>query len=152
MSIARTSFPLTSHSARLVCAGFGLIDTLVALTLLAISLLGITGGVHYALRATHATLLQTQAIDLIADLAEDLRSIHAPDEVPTLLSDWQARVQQALPSRDFEPPRLTRNSLDQIGSNALPWLSVEMGWRGLSGTRDGSLMLPVTSPGTEALP
>jgi Tfp pilus assembly protein PilV len=133
------------------CAGFGLIDTLIALTLLAISLLGISGGVHYALRATHATLLQTQAVDLIADLTEDLHAV-APDEAPTLLSDWQARVRQTLPARDFEPPRLIRNQLDQIGSNALPWLNVEMQWKGLSGTRDGSLMLPVTSPGAGALP
>ena len=61
-------------------------------------------------------------------------------------------MRQTLPARDFEPPRLIRNQLDQIGSNALPWLNVEMQWKGLSGTRDGSLMLPVTSPGAGALP
>jgi hypothetical protein len=150
MPAARTFLSFASGGA-MNCAGFGLIDTLIALTLLAISLLGISGGVHYALRATHATLLQTQAVDLIADLTEDLHAV-APDEAPTLLSDWQARVRQTLPARDFEPPRLIRNQLDQIGSNALPWLNVEMQWKGLSGTRDGSLMLPVTSPGAGALP
>jgi Tfp pilus assembly protein PilV len=131
-------------------AGFGLIDTLIALTLLAVSLLGVSGGVHYALRATHATLLQTQAVDLIADLTEDLHWVNA-DDLPALLSGWQVRVQQALPARDFAPPRLTRVSAGS-GAHALAWLDVEMGWNGLAGTRDGALSLPVTTPGSENLP
>jgi hypothetical protein len=143
--------PLTTHSQRLQHRGFGLIDTLIALTLLAISLLGISGGVHYALRTAHATLLQTQAIDLVADLAEDLHSV-APDEVHALLSGWRARVQQSLPARDFDPPRLMRAELARGGAEPMTWFDVEIGWKGVFGSLDGSLLVPVTSPGSEALP
>jgi Tfp pilus assembly protein PilV len=137
-------------SIRVHCAGFGLIDTLVALTLLAVSLLGISGGVHYALRATQATLLQTQAVDLIADLSEDLHSVAAP-EVASLLSEWQVRVQRSLPARDFAPPRLTRVDSGQEGVASMAWINIEMQWNGLSGARNGVLTLPVTAPGAEAL-
>jgi len=147
MRAAHPSVPLLPG-----CAGFGLIDTLTALTLLAVSLLGICGGAQYALRATHATLLQTQALDLIADLAEDLHSATTPDEVPALLSSWQVRVQRILPARDFDPPRLTRAQLKRSDTDTLAWFNVEMGWIGLGGTRDGLLSLPVASPGAEAVP
>ena len=142
---------LTAGSQRLHHGGFGLIDTLIALTLLAISLLGISGGVHYALRTAHATLLQTQAIDLVADLAEDLHSV-APDQVHALLAGWQARVQQSLPARDFDPPRLMRAQMARGDAEPMTWFDVEIGWKGVSGALDGSLLLPVTSPGSGTLP
>jgi len=138
--------------ALLRCRGFGLIDTLIALSLLAVSLLGISGGVHYALRATHATLLQTQAVDLIADLAEDLHSVKVPGEVSALLADWQLRVRRTLPARDFEPPRLTRVSLNPGAPDALAWFDVQLEWNNLRGMHDGSLSLPVTSPGAGTMP
>ena len=131
-------------------AGFGLIDTLTALTLLAISLLGVSGGVHYALRATHAALLQTQAVDLIADLAEDLHLATTDDALPSLMTEWQERVRQTLPARDFDPPLLSRAQIG-AGPEPLAWTNVEMGWNNLHGTHDGSLLLPVTSPGSGAL-
>jgi hypothetical protein len=131
--------------------GFGLIDTLIALTLLAVSLLGISGGVQYALRTSHATLLQTQAIDLVADLAEDLHSVK-PEQVPALLVDWQSRARQSLPARDFEPPQLSRAQLARGDAEPIAWLDVQMGWKSLSGAHDGALRLPVTSPGAEGLP
>jgi Tfp pilus assembly protein PilV len=146
MILSSTLLPVTR------CAGFGLTDTLVALTLLAVGLLGVSGGVHYALRATHATLLQTRAVDLVADLAEDLHSATASGELPALLSGWQARVQQVLPARDFSPPRLTQARLKQSDAASVAWINVEMEWNGPAGTRDGSLLLPVTSPGAQALP
>jgi Tfp pilus assembly protein PilV len=130
--------------------GFGLIDTLIALTLLAVSLLGISGGVNHALRTAHATLLQTRAIDLVADLAEDLHSV-SPEQAPALLADWRTRVRQSLPTRDFDPPQLARVQLAR-GDSQVSWFDVHMGWKGLSGARDGALRLPVTSPGAEALP
>jgi hypothetical protein len=133
-----------------VHGGFGLIDALVALTLLAVCLLGIGGGVHYALRSTQAALLQTQAVDLIADLSEDLHSVEA-SEVPSLLSEWRARVRRNLPARNFAPPRITRIDLGQQGQASLAWVNVEMQWNGPSGVRDGALSLPVTAPGAEAL-
>ncbi|HXC57805.1 MAG TPA: hypothetical protein VN645_00730 [Steroidobacteraceae bacterium] len=132
-------------------AGFGLIDTLTALTLLAVSLLGVSGGVHYALRATHATLLQTRAADLIADLAEDLHLVTAAKELPALMSDWQQRVRQTLPARDFDPPLLSHAQIGADGPAALTWTNVEIGWNNLRGAHDGSLLLPVTSPGSGEL-
>lgn len=150
MTAVRIPLSLESHIEG-NCAGFGLIDTLVALTLLAICLLGISGGVHFALRTTQATLRQTQAVDLVADLTEDLHAV-APDEASASVADWQARVRELLPPRDFEPPRLTLNHLERIGSDTLPWIEVEMPWKGLTGKREGSLLLPVTSPGAGALP
>jgi hypothetical protein len=34
----------------------------------------------------------------------------------------------------------------------MAWFDVDIGWKGVSGAPDGSLLLPVTSPGSEALP
>ena len=106
--------------------GFGLIDTLTALTLLAVSL-------------------------LVADLAEDLHLATAAEQLPALLSDWQLRVRQTLPARDFDPPLLSHAQIGTDGPEALAWTNVEMGWNNLRGTHDGSLLLPVTSPGSGTL-
>jgi Tfp pilus assembly protein PilV len=70
--------------------GVGLIDTLVALTLLALSLLGASTALIRTLGANRAAALQTTAVDLAADLAEDLRA-----GIP--VTDWSHRVAAQLP-------------------------------------------------------
>jgi Tfp pilus assembly protein PilV len=78
-------------------AGFGLIDTLVALLLLSVALLGVGTSLIQSMRASHAATLQTLAVDLAADLAEDLQSARTDAEVTAAIDNWQLRVPAALP-------------------------------------------------------
>ena len=85
------------RSGRDVQCGVGLIDTLVALTLLALSLLGASTSLIRTLAANHAAALQSTAVDLAADLAEDMRMGPAPGDEAVLIQDWNRRVAAALP-------------------------------------------------------
>jgi hypothetical protein len=80
-----------------VQCGVGLIDTLVALTLLALSLLGAGTSLIRTLAANHAAALQSTAVDLAADLAEDMRTGPAPGAEAMLIQDWNRRVATELP-------------------------------------------------------
>jgi hypothetical protein len=86
---------------RSVQCGVGLIDTLVALTLLALSLLGASTTLIKTLAANRAAALQTTAVDLAADLAED-RHLGPSLGGLALLQDWNRRVAEYLPIG--EPP------------------------------------------------
>jgi Tfp pilus assembly protein PilV len=85
------------RSGRDVQCGVGLIDTLVALTLLALSLLGASTSLIRTLAANHAAALQSTAVDLAADLAEDMRTAPAPSDEAVLIQDWHRRVAATLP-------------------------------------------------------
>jgi type II secretory pathway pseudopilin PulG len=85
-----------SRTRRGAQSGVGLIDTLVALTLLALSLLGASSTLVRTLAANRAAALQTTAVDLAADLAEDRRAGSSLlDEAA--VRDWNRRVAMALP-------------------------------------------------------
>ncbi|MEO8307825.1 MAG: hypothetical protein ABI616_07265 [Pseudomonadota bacterium] len=77
--------------------GIGLIDTLVALTLLAFSLLGASTTLIRTLGANRAAALQTTAVDLAADLAEDQRAGSSLFDETSLIEDWRSRVAAQLP-------------------------------------------------------
>jgi Tfp pilus assembly protein PilV len=94
-----------SRTGRNVQGGAGLIDTLVALTLLAWSLLGAGTTLVRTLGADRAAALQTTAVDLAADLAEEKRSVLAPDIDLDTVQRWQRRVSLELP--DARPPDQT---------------------------------------------
>lgn len=84
-------------------AGFAMVDVLVAMLLLAVTLTGACATLVQTMRATHAALLATRAVDLAADLSEELRQAASPDETSVLLADWRSRVATALPVAGLAP-------------------------------------------------
>lgn len=86
-----------SRTGRGVQCGAGLIDTLVALTLLALSLLGASTALIRTLAANRAAALQTTAVDLAADLAEDQRAGSTILNAASLVEVWRNRVATELP-------------------------------------------------------
>lgn len=84
-------------------AGFAMIDVLVAMLLLAVALTGACATLVQTMRATHAALLATRAVDLAADLSEELRQAASLDETRVLLADWRSRVATALPVAGLAP-------------------------------------------------
>jgi hypothetical protein len=100
-----------SRRARSVQRGAGLIDTLVALTLLAFSLLGASTTLIRTLTANHAAALQTTAVDLAADLAEDRRAGSDLFDEADLIQSWQRRVAAELPGANPLEQTLTASDV-----------------------------------------
>jgi type II secretory pathway pseudopilin PulG len=72
--------------------GFALVETVVAMLLLAVGLFGAAASLIRGQVEVRATLLATRAADLAADLAEQLRT-GAPDSSAELrLGQWQRTV------------------------------------------------------------
>jgi hypothetical protein len=80
-----------------------MVDVLVALLLLALTLTGACVTLIQAMRSTHGALLATRAVDLAADLAEELRVAASDAEAATLLSEWRARAASVLPAAGPAP-------------------------------------------------
>jgi Tfp pilus assembly protein PilV len=121
-------------------AGFGLVDALVALALLAVTLLGACGSLHFALRATRAASWQARAADLLADLDEDLQRVDPTQPAATRLQAWRTRVQQDLPAgvvSAMDPRALV------IGESGIQWLDLRLAWNGMPGGPGDSLQLPL---------
>jgi prepilin-type N-terminal cleavage/methylation domain-containing protein len=76
--------------------GFALTESLVALVLLGMGLLGAASTMIREQAQLRATLLATQAADLAADLAEQLRAIPTTSARDGLLATWQQSVQTGL--------------------------------------------------------
>jgi hypothetical protein len=93
-------------------AGFAMLDVLVALLLLAVTLTGACATLVQTMRATHGALLATQAVDLAADLIEELHDATSATQVDALLAAWRARVSASLPVAGMEP--------DEFAALALP--------------------------------
>ena len=75
--------------------GASLVESLLALFLLATATLGTLAGFSWAVRADHAALLRMRAVDLASDAAERLRAV-----APGLAWDgagWQRDVALLLP-------------------------------------------------------
>ena len=66
------------HASTDTPGGFTLVETLVALLVLAVGLLGLAHLYVECLRATHAALLRSRAVTLSADLAERIRANRDP--------------------------------------------------------------------------
>lgn len=78
-------------------AGFALAETLVAVLLLAVALLGAAAALAEALNAQHLALLHTRAADLAADLGEALRPAPAADDLAAEIRAWRRESQATLP-------------------------------------------------------
>jgi len=76
--------------------GFAMIDALIALLLFAVGLLAACAALVHGMRATHGAVLGGRAVDMAADLAEDIRGVDA-DAAGAAFTAWQARVEAALP-------------------------------------------------------
>lgn len=80
-----------------------MIDVLVALLLLAVSLAGACATLIQTMRATHGALLTTRAVDLAADLTEELRGATSVTEAGMMVEAWRGRVRAILPVRGLAP-------------------------------------------------
>lgn len=121
-------------------AGFGLVDALVALALLAMTLLGACGALHFALRATRAATWQTRAVDLLADLDEDLQHADPARPDAARLQTWRARLPRELPAGDVSA--IDARSL-VIGEARIQWLDLRLAWNGTPGRPIETLQLPL---------
>lgn len=131
---------IRNHPIAHSSAGFGLVDALVALALLAVTLLGACGSLHFALRATRSAAWQSRAIDLVADLDEDLQ--HTGPALPPAaqLESWRSRLRQELPAAGIAA--LDRRSL-VVGELETTWLDLQLAWNGMPGEARDFLRLPL---------
>jgi type IV pilus modification protein PilV len=143
---------MDTTTPRSLSAGFGLVEALVALLLLAIATIGAGAAMVASLAAQRAALLRTQAADLAADLAEALRS--APDAAAqdAEIRSWQALVQTRLPRAQSEAERLPSSQ------SAAPPMQLPAGFRISLQWRDGRepspamLTLPIATATFRDLP
>ncbi len=74
-------------------SGFSLLELLISLAIFAIGILGLVTLQSVSIKMTHDIALQNTALELSSSLIEQLRVAGAP----TVLPDWQERVQETLP-------------------------------------------------------
>jgi hypothetical protein len=120
--------------------GFGLVDALVGLSLLAVTLLGACGSLHFALRATRSAAWQARAVDLVADLNEDLQHDDPALPLTDRLESWRQRLRQDLPSGEIsamDPRNLV------AGATGINWFDLRLAWNGTPGGPRETLELPV---------
>lgn len=89
-----------------------MLDVLVALLLLAVTLSGACATLIQAMRASHGALLATRAVDLAADLSEQLQDATSEQQAQAMLTDWRARVAAQLPVAGMAPEEYA--SLDAL--------------------------------------
>lgn len=78
-------------------AGQSLLDALVALLLVATTLLGAATALVRGIAASRGAALQTSAVDLVADLSEQLRASD-PTGQSSLVENWTRSAADVLPS------------------------------------------------------
>lgn len=91
--------------------GFALLETLIALLLFAMGLLGACSALTASLRATHRALLASRAVDLAADYVEDLHAAAADADLDLLLATAQQQARTSLPATEQQ----TALQLMQVG-------------------------------------
>lgn len=125
-------------------AGFGLIDALVALALLAVTLLGACGSLHFAMRANRAAAWQSQAVDLVADLDEDLQQSGTAGSQAAQLETWRLRLQRDLPAAQVAGLQARRVA---AGAASIDWIDVTLAWNATPGMRRQTLEVPLAQAG-----
>jgi type II secretory pathway pseudopilin PulG len=132
-------------------AGFALVDVLVALLLLAIVITGACATLIHTMRVTRDALLATEAVDLAADLAEELRTVGSITQARELLPAWRERVRRALPvaglgAEDLATLVLAGPVDDPGGYDGPGRHEVRLRWRASTAGGMRELILPVTIP------
>jgi hypothetical protein len=127
--------------------GFAMLDVLVALMLLALTLTAACMTLVQTLRATHDALLATRAVDLAADLSEELKRIQAPGDLDPLLAELRERLRGTLPVAGIAPedmaslaPFINPDDAEPLPQDSVRLLTLR--WRGARGTVE-ELQLPV---------
>jgi hypothetical protein len=80
-----------------------MIDVLVALLLLALALTGACATLVQTMHSTHSAFLATRAVDLAADITEQLHGVSSNTEANALVAAWRTRVSTELPVVGMEP-------------------------------------------------
>jgi Tfp pilus assembly protein PilV len=118
--------------------GFAMLEVLIALLLFAVALLGSCASLVHGMRAAHSALLLTRAVDLAADLAEDVRGLPAGGEVDAAVAQWHERVGSALPVSSADFAGATTVTADPLS----PQLDLWLRWRDPSAGASQELQLP----------
>lgn len=121
-------------------SGFALTEALVALLLLAFALLGAGAALVDSLAGQRAAMLQVRAADLVADLAEALRSApDAPGATEEVLA-WQAAARRQLPQA--EPLAMPRAPVPS-GALLPAAFDIRLQWRDPQQPAPVQLVLPL---------
>lgn len=130
-----------------------MVDVLFALLLLAVVLTGTCATLIQAMRATHAALLTTRAVDLAADLAEELRGVSAASQLEPLVSAWRERVSASLPVTGMSPDEYGALVAVPPGAHGAPEQAVRhrvrLRWRDAVDGTVRELALPVAIQSVE---
>lgn len=127
-----------------------MLDVLVALLLLAVVLTGTCATLIQAVRSSGDALRATRAVDLVADLTEELRGAGSTAQAEAVLASWRNRVPTVLPVGEMEPEEfasLARSSLEPAEDAATPVsapLLLRLRWLG-AGSEPRELVLPVAA-------
>lgn len=126
-----------------------MIDVLVALLLLALTLAGACALLVNTMRSTRSALLTTRAVDLAADLAEDLLAAGAATPSAQQLASWRAQVAAVLPVGGLAEERFAQLAAVQgpaptAGAPRL-WQAT-LRWNEGGGLRELSLPLSLPAP------
>jgi Tfp pilus assembly protein PilV len=130
-------------------AGLAMIDVLVALLLLALTLAGACALLVNTMRSTRSALLTTRAVDLAADLAEDLLAEGAATPSAGQLASWRAQVAAVLPvgglaEESFAQLAAVEQPAPTAGAPRLWQLTLR--WNAGGGLRELSLPLSLPAP------
>lgn len=127
-----------------------MLDVLVALLLLAVVLTGTCATLIQAVRSSGDALRATRAVDLAADLTEELRGAGSPAQAEAVLASWRSRVATVLPVGAMEPEEfasLAPTSLEPAEDATTPVsppLLLRLRWLG-AGSEQRELLLPVAA-------
>jgi hypothetical protein len=103
-------------------------------------LLGACGALHFALQATRSAAWQARAVDLIADLDEDLQHADVSLPLAAQLEPWRARLQQSLPAAQIAALEARRFV---VGAQNINWFDLRITWNGMQGPARDALQLPL---------
>lgn len=137
--------------------GFAMLDVLIALLLLAVALTGACATLIHTMRSTHDALLATRAVDLAADLSEELKRLPAAMTPGDAVGAWRERVRVTLPVAGLAPEQFASLAIAGIAGTDEPAADgalhlVTLRWRSARGELE-ELNLPVVIPlATDAVP
>jgi Tfp pilus assembly protein PilV len=137
------------HATR--STGFGFVEVLIALLLLALALLGAGVTLVQSMHANHAASLQTRAVDLATDLAEDLQSARSATNIAAAIARWRQLVPATLPVGGIAPAEYSVASLVTAGTGPAPTrFDLQLRWLDGATNEPFTLLLPVVAPLPEA--
>jgi Tfp pilus assembly protein PilV len=145
--------PRTASTGRYGEAGFGLVETLTALLIMAVVLLGTCAALIQSIGANRAAAVHTQAVDLAADIVESLRDEPSARQRALQIAQWQVRVAAMLPVGATPLPGFASIAASQALTPAVPQMvNASVRWWSPSTHVPTSLLLPVALSAVTPLP